>query len=144
MEIEPFLIASAVEMIIAQRLVRRLCPKCAKPANITQKYALECIRALGLEPTPERLSANVLEAVGCDSCRGLGYRGRVGLFELLRVDDTIHELIVQKASARDIRIEALKHGMTTLQSSGWNQLALGRTTLNEVMRYAQTDDETTD
>lgn len=141
MEIEPFLIASAVEMILAQRLVRRLCPKCARPANFSEHYLRECIAALSLEPTPERLNARVLEAVGCEACRNLGYRGRVGLFEILRVDDSIHELIVQKRSARDIRIEALRHGMTTLQMSGWNQLSLGRTTLNEIMRYSQSDEE---
>lgn len=141
MEIEPFLIASAVEMILAQRLVRRLCPKCARPANLSEKYIRECLDALNLEPTPDRLNANILEAVGCEACRGLGYRGRVGIFEILRVDDSIHELIVQKSSARDIRTEALKHGMSTLQSSGWDQVARGRTTLNEVMRYSTVEEE---
>lgn len=142
MEIEPFLIASAVEMILAQRLVRRLCPKCAKPGNYSQNYLRECLDALSLEPTPERLQANIMEPVGCEACRGLGYRGRVGIFEILRVDDSIHELIVQKSSARDIRNEALKFGMTTLQQSGWDQLALGRTSLNEIMRYSTGDDAT--
>jgi type II secretory ATPase GspE/PulE/Tfp pilus assembly ATPase PilB-like protein len=83
-----------------------------------------------------------MEPVGCEACRGLGYRGRVGIFEILRVDDSIHELIVQKSSARDIRNEALKFGMTTLQQSGWDQLALGRTSLNEIMRYSTGDDAT--
>jgi len=141
MEIEPFLIASAVEMILAQRLVRRLCAKCAKPSNYSEKYLHECLDALNLEATPERLKANILEAVGCEECRGLGYRGRVGIFEILRVDDSIHELIVNKSSARDIRTEALKYGMTTLQESGWDQLALGRTSLNEIMRYSVGDED---
>jgi general secretion pathway protein E len=140
MEIEPFLIASAVEMILAQRLVRRLCRKCAHPGDYSEHYLRECLHALNLEPTPERLAARILEPVGCEACRGLGYRGRVGIFEILRVDDTIHELIVQKHSARDIRQEALKFGMTTLQMSGWDQLALGRTSLNEIMRYSTVDD----
>lgn len=142
MEIEPFLIASAVEMIIAQRLVRRLCPKCARPANHSESYIRECLHALGIEPTPERLNAKIMEPVGCESCRGLGFRGRVGIFEILRVDDTVHELIVQKRSARDIREEALKHGMTTLQGSGWEQVCRGRTSLNEIMRYSHIEDET--
>ena len=135
MEIEPFLIASAVEMIIAQRLVRRLCGKCAKPGNYSERYLHECLDALGLEATPQRMSAKILEPIGCEACRGLGYRGRVGIYEILRVDDSIHELIVQKRSARDIRHEALKFDMTTLQMSGWDQLSLGRTSLNEIMRY---------
>lgn len=141
MEIEPFLIASAVEMILAQRLVRRLCGKCARPAKLSENYIRECLHALGLPPTPERLAAPILEAVGCEACRGLGYRGRVGLFEILRVDDSIHELIVQKRSAREIRQVALQHGMTTLQSSGWEQVSLGRTTLNEIMRYSKIDED---
>ncbi|MEX0325239.1 MAG: GspE/PulE family protein [Puniceicoccaceae bacterium] len=136
MEIEPFLIASAVEMILAQRLVRRLCQKCARPGDYSQHYLQECLQALGLEPTAERLAAKILEPIGCEACRGLGYQGRVGLFEILRVDDSIHEMIVQKRSARDIRQEALRYGMTTLQMSGWEQLSLGRTSLNEIMRYS--------
>jgi type II secretory ATPase GspE/PulE/Tfp pilus assembly ATPase PilB-like protein len=142
MEIEPFLIASAVEMILAQRLVRRLCPKCARPANYSDLYLRECLQALNLEPTQHRMEANILEPIGCEACRGLGYQGRVGLFEILRVDDSIHEMIVQKLSAREIRQEALKYGMTTLQMSGWEQLALGRTAMNEIMRYSTADDDT--
>ena len=136
MEIEPFLIASAVEMILAQRLVRRLCPKCSRPGEYSEQYLGECLQALGLEPTPQRLAAKILDPIGCEACRNLGYQGRVGLFEILRVDDSIHEMIVQKRSARDIRHEALKYGMTTLQMSGWEQLSLGRTSLNEIMRYS--------
>jgi general secretion pathway protein E len=141
MDIEPFLIASAVELIIAQRLVRRLCPKCARPAQLPPRHIEECLRALGIEPSPQRLQARILEAVGCEACRNLGYRGRVGLFEILRVDDTVHELIVEKRSAREIRQVALRHGMTTLQMSGWDQACLGRTTLTEIMRYSHIEDE---
>ncbi len=140
MEIEPFLIASAVEMILAQRLVRRLCTKCARVGDYSQQYLSECLQALNIEPTPENLGIKIMDPVGCEACRNLGYQGRVGIFEILRVDDTIHELIVQKRSARDIRQEALKYGMTTLQSSGWKQLGLGRTSLNEIMRYSVGDE----
>jgi|TARA_B110000438_G_scaffold296741_1_gene341907 type II secretory ATPase GspE/PulE/Tfp pilus assembly ATPase PilB-like protein len=141
MEVEPFLIASSVELILAQRLVRRLCPKCAKKASYDERFIKSSLQALGIPLTPENLNFPVLEAVGCDDCRGLGYRGRVGLFELLRVDDNIHDLIVEKRSAREIREVALKHGMTTLQSSGWDQIQHGRTTLPEVMRYAFLDED---
>jgi general secretion pathway protein E len=141
MEIEPFLIASAVELIIAQRLVRRLCPKCARPARLTPTYLRECLAALGVEPSADNLAATVLEPVGCEACRGLGYRGRIGIFEILRVDDAVHELIVQKKSAREIRQVALRQGMTTLQSSGWEQVRLGRTTLTEIMRYSHEEED---
>lgn len=140
MEVEPFLIASSVEMILAQRLVRRLCSKCSKPAEYTERYRRECFQALNIPLTEENLNMPLFEANGCEDCRGLGFRGRVGLFEILRVDDSIHDLIVAKESARDIREEALKHGMTTLQGSGWNQVKLGRTTLSEIMKYAFIED----
>jgi len=141
MDIEPFLIASSVELILAQRLVRRLCPKCSRPANHSERYLRDSLQALNVPLTPENLQAPLMEAVGCEECRGLGYRGRVGLFEILRVDDHIHDLIVAKQSAREIRDVALRHGMTTLQGSGWNQARLGRTTVSEIMKYAFLDEE---
>lgn len=141
MDIEPFLIASAVELIIAQRLVRRLCSKCAVPTKLSKRMIAESLHALGVEATPEELNAPVLDAHGCEDCRGLGYRGRVGIFEILRVDDDIHELIVQKKSAREIREVAIRNGMTSLQSSGWDQVKRGRTTLNEIMRFSTTEGE---
>lgn len=141
MDVEPFLIASSVELILAQRLVRRLCPKCARPANYPERFITDSLQALGIPLTPENLAAPLLEAVGCEECRGLGYRGRVGLFEILRVDDHIHDHIVAKESAREIRDVAMRHGMTTLQGSGWNQALLGRTTLSEIMKYAFIDQE---
>ncbi|MFA5258133.1 MAG: GspE/PulE family protein, partial [Opitutales bacterium] len=141
MEIEPFLVASAVEMIIAQRLVRRLCPDCARPARMSQlELRAKLVALLGHEAPEEDLSATVLEAAGCESCRSLGYKGRLGLFEILRVDDSIHELIVGKQSARHIRVAAIAQGMSTLQQSGWEQVKRGRTTLDEVMRFADGDE----
>ena len=142
MEIEPFLVASAVEMIIAQRLVRRLCPECARPAKIEKKeLRAKLFALLGTEPTEEDLASPVLEAAGCAACRNLGYKGRIGLFEILRVNDSIHEMIVGKMSAHQIRQEAIKHGMTTLQQSGWHQVMRGRTTLDEVMHFSSLDEE---
>ncbi|MCD8481935.1 MAG: GspE/PulE family protein [Verrucomicrobia bacterium] len=141
MEIEPFLIASAVELIIAQRLVRRLCPKCARPAKLTREFRTECFHALGISPTEADYAVDILEPVGCEECRGLGFRGRVGLFEILRVDDSIHDLIVKKHSSREIRERALQFGMTTLQESGWSQVKLGRTSINEIMRFSHVEDQ---
>lgn len=138
MDIEPFLIASAVEMIIAQRLVRRLCRDCARPANLNRHSLRASLTALlDRPPPPEDLEAQVLEAVGCERCRNLGYRGRVGLFEILRMDDDVHEMTVRKNTARQIRDVAIRNGMATLQESGWNQIKLGRTTLGEVMYFAK-------
>ena len=143
MEIEPFLVASAVEMIIAQRLVRRLCPECSRPAKMDKnELRAKLVALLGHEPPEEDLSLPVMEAVGCSACRNLGYKGRLGLFEILRVDDSIHELIVNKNSAHQIRHAAIEHGMSTLQQSGWDQVKRGRTTLEEVMHFSSMGDET--
>ncbi|HNX05600.1 MAG TPA: GspE/PulE family protein, partial [Opitutales bacterium] len=142
MEIEPFLVASAVEMIIAQRLVRRLCPECSREVKMEgNQMKAKLFALLGRDPTPEELAVPVHEAAGCQACRSLGYRGRLGLFEILRVDDSIHEMIVGKMSAHQIRHEAVKHGMTTLQQSGWEQVRRGRTTFDEVMHFAEQEDE---
>jgi general secretion pathway protein E len=142
MEIEPFLVASAVEMIIAQRLVRRLCTECARPSKMDKKELhAKYVALLGTEPADEDLNVTVMEAAGCPACRSLGYKGRIGLFEILRVDDSIHEMIVGKMSAHQIRREAIKHGMTTLQQSGWHQVIRGRTTLEEVMHFSSLDEE---
>ncbi len=136
MEIEPFLIASSVEMVIAQRLVRRLCQECARPTIKTER---EIIASLALLETPESEIVHkekVLQAVGCPQCQNLGYRGRVGIFELMRMSDPIHSLVIKSASAPDIREVALREGMSTLQGSGWNQIKRGLTTIEEVIRYA--------
>ena len=136
MEIEPFLIASSVEMVIAQRLVRRLCQKCAMP---TEKSEREIIASLALLDTEESEIVHkdkILQAVGCPQCQNLGYRGRVGIFELMKMSDPIHSLVIKSASAPDIREVALAEGMSTLQGSGWSQIKRGLTTVEEVIRYA--------
>ena len=137
MEIEPFLIASSVELIIAQRLVRRLCPHCGRPAQLAPGYLESCLAALHIDTGEASHAEQILEAVGCERCRSLGYQGRIGIFELLRVSDAIHRLIVDKASAREIRSRAVHEGMRTLQQCGWEQIKRGVTTLSEVMRFAE-------
>ncbi|MEO0795338.1 MAG: GspE/PulE family protein [Verrucomicrobiota bacterium] len=136
MDIEPFLIASSVEMVIAQRLVRRLCLNCAAPADIELSELSSCLIALHIPPSEVTEAHLVKKPVGCDRCRGLGFRGRVGLFEILRINDAIHELIIQRASSWEIRNLAEKQGMVTLQGSGWEQVKRGITSMPEVMRYA--------
>ena len=78
----------------------------------------------------------MLAANGCTECQNLGYRGRVGIFELMRMSDNLHGLIIKSSSAPEIRQVALTEGMTTLQSSGWSQVKRGLTSLEEVVRYA--------
>ena len=93
--------------------------------------------------TPKKhvLDTSPKTAQGCERCRKLGFRGRIGIFEILRVTDEIHEHIVQRASARKIRQTAIEQGMNTLMRSGWSHIKNGQTTLEEVMRYAEIENE---
>lgn len=136
MEIEPFLIASSVEMVIAQRLVRRLCQSCAERDEVDPRYLRSCLLALGVPPEEEQYAHGIKKPNGCEDCRHLGFRGRIGLFEILRVDDSVHDLIYEQASAREIRKRALQYGMRTMQSCAWDHAKHGLTSLPEIMRYA--------
>jgi len=136
MEIEPFLIASSVEMVIAQRLVRRLCQECCVPTKMSEKDLLASLSLLEIDSSEKIHFDNVRDAQGCPKCQNLGYRGRVGIFELMRMSDEIHSLVIKSASAPDIREIALCEGMSTLQGSGWQQIKRGLTTIDEVIRYA--------
>ena len=137
MDIEPFLIASSVEMIIAQRLVRRLCPNCAKPASYDERQIASFLATMRI-PQDEAAHAHLAkEAVGCERCRNLGFRGRVGIFEILRVSDEIHEHIVRRDSARRIRETAVSQDMRTLMESSWEHIKQGTTTFEEGLRFAE-------
>lgn len=141
MDIEPFLIASSVEMIIAQRLVRRLCPNCSRPANYSQSQLEGFLATMRIDHSEIAHSHLAREAVGCERCRKLGFRGRVGIFEILRMSEEIHEHIVKRDSARLIRQTAVGQGMRSLQYSGWEHIKNGTTTFEEVMRYAEIEGE---
>ncbi len=141
MEIEPFLIASSVEMVIAQRLVRRLCQSCAVPDDSGEEHIRSCLHALGVPESELAYTQGVKKPCGCEDCRNLGYRGRIGVYEILRVDDSVHDLIYRQASAREIRKRALQHGMRTLQACGWNHAKHGLTSLSEIIRYADFDSD---
>ena len=145
MEIEPFLIASSVEMVIAQRLVRRLCMECCEPTKMSESDLLASLALLEIDPKEVAHIDSVRDAKGCPNCQNLGYRGRVGIFELMKMSDSIHSLVIKSASAPDIREVALKEGMSTLQGSGWQQIKRGLTTIDEVIRYSDgMIDETAD
>ncbi len=140
MGIEPFLIASAVELVIAQRLVRQLCPQCSQPVPVNEVKLRDSLAVLGLDQNLADGVETLHEAVGCDHCRGTGYRGRVGLFEILRPNEEMHDLIVQRESTRTIECSAVKHGMRTLAESGWAKIRQGQTTLEELLRIISVND----
>jgi type II secretion system protein E len=139
MGIEPFLIASSVEGLIAQRLVRRLCPKCRKPWKVDETF----LRSVNF-PLQRLSEGTIMEAAGCEDCRGTGFRGRTGIYEILVVSDYIRPLVVSRASSSSIKQEAMKHGMRTLRDDGWTKALKGVTTLEEVLRVSEEDEALTE
>jgi general secretion pathway protein E len=134
MGIEPFLVASAIELVIAQRLVRRLCVNCSKPGPVSRIKLRESLAILSCDPAEADLISELKQPVGCDRCRGTGYRGRIGLFEIFRLSDDIHELVLKRESTRTLTECARRNGMRTLGQSGWEKIKAGSTTLDEVLR----------
>jgi type II secretion system protein E len=135
MGIEPFLVASSVEALVAQRLIRRLCPVCKRPWTVDLAF----LESLGF-PRDRLATGTICEPVGCDECRGTGYAGRTGIYEILVVSDAIRQMIVERASSADIKTNALAHGMRTLRLDGWRKVLGGVTTLEEVIRVTSEEE----
>ncbi|MBM3852773.1 MAG: type II/IV secretion system protein [Verrucomicrobia bacterium] len=134
MGIEPFLVASAIELVIAQRLVRRLCTECTRPSPIARVKLQENLAILGCDPQEAEGIEQLKAPVGCDRCRGTGYRGRIGIFEIFRLNEEMHQLVLQRESTRTLADCARRHGMRTLGQSGWEKVKNGSTTFDEVLR----------
>ena len=135
MGIEPFLVASSVEAVMAQRLVRTICPHCKEPQKVDRDY----LRRIGF-PEAEIDSTTFLKGVGCEECRQLGYQGRTGIHELLVVGEAIRPLVMNRAPASDIAQMAKAQGMQTLREDGWRKVKAGVTTLEEVLRVTQNEE----
>ncbi len=129
MGIEPFLVASSVHLIAAQRLVRRICNQCKQPVEIP----VQALTNIGFSKD-ESKSLQLFRGKGCDTCSGTGYKGRVGLYEVMEVDDEIRELILSGASAYELRQKSLQNGMISLRESGLQKIREATTTIEEVMR----------
>ncbi len=129
MGVEPFLSASAVDCVIAQRLARKLCEGCKRPATVDG----EALRNLGL-PLETHAEMSFFEAVGCEGCGGTGYRGRIGVFEMMEVGEEIKSLVVSRASSDDIGRAAERGGMTRLKEDGLAKAASGTTSIEEILR----------
>ena len=131
MGVEPFLASSTVEGVMAQRLIRRLCTECREEYVPTE----DDVPPDFPRPLPERL----YRPVGCRACRDTGFAGRTGIFELLKTDDGVRELCVERASSSRIRQHGLQNGMTTLRQSGWIKVVEGVTDIEEVVRITKGD-----
>jgi type IV pilus assembly protein PilB len=129
MGIEPFLVATSVNLICAQRLVRRICANCKEPLEIPEQALVDA----GYRPD-EIKGTTVYHGKGCATCNKNGYKGRVGLYEVMEITDELRELILVGASALELRKKALDLGMITLRRSGLIKAASGQTTLEEVLR----------
>ena len=129
MGVEPFLVASSLNLVCAQRLVRRICEACRERDVLPAPALLEA----GFSREDAAL-VPVFRGRGCERCAGTGYKGRVGLFEVMEMSEPLRELAVAKASATDIRKQALRQGMTALRQRGLQKVRGGVTTLAEVLR----------
>ena len=135
MGIEPFLVASSVEAVMAQRLVRTICPHCKTEHPVERDYLIK----IGF-PEDEIATAKFWRGIGCDACRQLGYQGRLGIYELLLLDEAVRPLILNRSAASTIAQRAMEQGMRTLRHDGWNKVKAGLTTIEEVLRVTQTEE----
>jgi general secretion pathway protein E/type IV pilus assembly protein PilB len=143
MNVEPYLVASTVEGIIAQRLARRVCTACC------EMYSPDEHELVGLMGNGHSGNGNdvvipddleIPRAVGCKECRGRGYKGRIGLFEVLFMTDELRSMALKQASTNEIRRLAVQLGMRGLREDGWRKVAAGFTTVEEVIRLTQEDE----
>jgi general secretion pathway protein E len=132
MGVEGYLVASVLEGVLAQRLVRRICPACRVPDTPSAAD----LDALGIQAPPGTV---LFRGKGCEDCRGTGYRGRSGIYELFVLDEDARSLILRKASTRDIRQHAAQCGMVTLRMDGFKRACEGVTTIEEILRVTQED-----
>lgn len=136
MDVEPFLISDSLALIVAQRLIRRLCKKCREE----QKLAPEALVDIGFSPE-EAEKVKVFKTKGCAACNETGYKGRTGLFEVMEITDSIREIILKKGQPREIKAVAMENGMISLRQSGLTKIKDGVTTVEEVLRETVKDGE---
>jgi type IV pilus assembly protein PilB len=129
MGIEPFLVATSVHMVVAQRLVRRICTFCKDPSEL----APQALVAAGFSEHEAR-TIKLFRGRGCERCSSTGYKGRVGLYEVMEIDEEMREQILTGASANELRMKAIERGMLTLRGSGLQKVREGMTTVEEVLR----------
>jgi type IV pilus assembly protein PilB len=134
MGIEPFLVSSSVILILAQRLLRRICSGCKAPVEVNPQALIE----VGFKPE-EAETMTVYHGTGCPICSNTGYKGRVALYEVMPISERIRDLVLQGASTSEIKTAAIEGGMLTLRRSGLEKVRLGQTTIEEVIRVTFAD-----
>jgi type IV pilus assembly protein PilB len=130
MGVEPFMIASSLIAVLAQRLVRTLCPRCKEPYQPTESE----FTRYGFTPPPNLHEITIYRAKGCENCKNTGYKGRTGIHELLVMSDPVRDLILKHAAAYAIQKVAVEHGLRLLKEDALQKVLLGRTSIEEVVR----------
>jgi type IV pilus assembly protein PilB len=134
MGIEPFLVASSVNLVLAQRLVRKVCAHCRRPAKLTDEILAE----LQLDPALVK-DATIVEGAGCVDCGNTGHRGRAGVYEVMAITPILRDLILQRGSAIEIKRAAIEGGMLTLRRDALMKLMRGVTSVEEVLKETAAD-----
>jgi type IV pilus assembly protein PilB len=140
MGIEPFLVTASLNLVVAQRLARRVCSECAAPIEVTAEELIDL--GMSKEEVKEGLENDTFifqRGTGCKRCNDTGYKGRVALYEVLELDDNIRELVLQGASTTELKQAAIEGGMETIRRAGMNKLVEGVTTIDEVLRVSASD-----
>jgi type IV pilus assembly protein PilB len=135
MGVEPFLLTSSINLIAAQRLVRRICDSCKEPSQVSPEVLVN----LGVDPAEIGASFLTFHGRGCNACNGSGYRGRLAIYEVMVMHDALKELILRSTSALDLKRDAVKLGMDTLRMSALQKVREGMTTIEETVRVTDTD-----
>jgi type IV pilus assembly protein PilB len=134
MGVEPFLITASVNLVLAQRLARKICSDCKQPMKYERKILEDC----GFS-AEQIANAKPSKGAGCRTCSGSGYKGRVALYEVMRFTDNLKEMVLQGASTAELKMGATKNGMSTLRASGIKKILDGITTPEEIMRVTMSD-----
>jgi type II secretory ATPase GspE/PulE/Tfp pilus assembly ATPase PilB-like protein len=129
MGVAPYVTSSALLAVVAQRLARKLCPKCKAKVDVP----VDALVRLGMD-SKKAAKAKIYGPVGCDSCFNTGYRGRVGLFEVMVMDDDLRKLFLREAPSEQLRVLAIEHGMRTLRDDAIDKVLQGVTSLQEIAR----------
>jgi type IV pilus assembly protein PilB len=134
MGVEPFLITASVNLVLAQRLARKICSDCKAEIQVERQALVD----LGF--TAEQMNgAKLMKGAGCRTCNGTGYKGRVALYEVMRFTDQLKEMVLQGASTAELKAAAIKQGMSTLRMSGIRKVLSGMTSTEEILRVTMGD-----
>ena len=136
MGVEPFLITASVNLVLAQRLARKVCVDCRQPIQIEP----QALQELGFTPDQVNIAqGRLVKGFGCRTCNGTGYKGRVALYEVMRFNDTLKEMVLQGSSTAELKAAAIKQGMVTLRMAGIMKVLDGVTTTEEILRVTMSD-----